>query len=92
MLETNGAELLKYHTELELTLSAALKLNGKKPYLFASTALLQILRSLVYIYPLENRISEADFDDPSYLAIKVSTILRILKSRAFVVLLTSARP
>ena len=71
MSETNGAELLKFRAELEPALRAGLKLNGKKPYQFVSNALLQTLKSLVSIYPLENRISEADFDDPNYLAIKV---------------------
>jgi len=72
VLESNGVEFMKYKTDLELTLQAALSLDGKKCYQYTSVALMQFLRSLVTIYPLENRISEADFDDPNYLAIKVN--------------------
>lgn len=73
-METSGTELLKYRKEIEATLPVMMKLNGKKAYGFASSALSKFLKSLVNIYPLENRISESDYDDPSFLAINVSNI------------------
>lgn len=51
-------------------LAAALKLNGKKAYGFTSKILTRLLQSLVFIYPIESRISEADYDDPNYMAVR----------------------
>lgn len=64
-------ELLKYRSDIESTFDTVFKLNGKKGYTFASHALSRFLQSLVYIYPIECRISQADYDDPNYLAIRV---------------------
>ncbi|XP_035710341.1 proteasome activator complex subunit 4A isoform X3 [Folsomia candida] len=68
--ETDGVELLKYRSDIESTFDTVFKLNGKKGYTFASHALSRFLQSLVYIYPIECRISQADYDDPNYLAIR----------------------
>ncbi|ODM89343.1 Proteasome activator complex subunit 4 [Orchesella cincta] len=70
VIETSGTELLKYRTHVESMLSAALKLNGKKAYGFTSKIITRCLQSLVFIYPTETRISEANYDDPKYLAIQ----------------------
>ncbi len=51
-------------------LASALRLNGKKAYGFASKIITRCLQSLVFIYPLESRISEANYDDPKYVAVR----------------------
>jgi len=70
IMESSGTELFKYKSDIEGMLGAALKLNGKKGYGFVSAILRRLLISLVNTYPYENRISEADYDDPNYLAIR----------------------
>jgi len=72
IMETSGPELMKYKSEIESVLTAVLKLNGKKAYGFASHILSRLIQSLIYIYPLESKLSEQDYDDPNYLAINVS--------------------
>lgn len=79
VLETVGSELLIYKSQLESVIFALLKLNGKKPYTFASNLLQRLLNSLAYIYPLENRISEADFDDINYLSMKVKLVFSLIR-------------
>ncbi|CAG7668831.1 unnamed protein product, partial [Allacma fusca] len=68
IMESIGSELLKYRPEVESMLKAALKLNGKKGYGLASVILTRLLNSLTFIYPIENKLADVNFDDPNYLA------------------------
>jgi hypothetical protein len=52
-----------------------LKLNGKRGYEYASSAVLRLLNSIVCTYPLENRVTQSDLDDPKYLAVEVNLIV-----------------
>lgn len=70
-METTGTELLKFKADIESTFDLIFKLNGKKGYTFASHSFCRFLHSLIYIYPVECRISAADYDSPNYLATKV---------------------
>ena len=74
-METIGTELIKYKEEIESMLTAVLKLNGKKGYVFACFIYMRLLNSLVLIYPLENKLSDCDYDDPNYLAFEVIKLI-----------------
>ena len=71
MMETIGTELLKYRQDIDRMLKALLRLNGKKAYSLASMIIMRLLNSLIFIYPLENKLTDADLDDPHYLGFEV---------------------